>query len=149
MITTKSLSLCTLTQEQHERTCGYWFIVQDMHGPHTAFRTPESLMRWLSERGLSLTNPLPAHGEHSFQYIEGNYARRYIGSINDIESRIEDQILILDNAQYTNAYVTHEDGLRVVNIVARGNPRMVFDYCLAQAHFDSGKAGFPGVTISA
>jgi hypothetical protein len=149
MMTTKSLSLCTLTQEQHEKTCGYWYLVHESHGPHTAFRTREALMRWLSERGLALTKPLPSHGEHSFQYIEGNYARRYIRSVDDIVSCIENQILILDNAEYTDAYVTHEDGLRVVNIVTRGNPRLVFDYHLAQAHFDSGKPGFPGVTFSA
>ena len=146
---TKSLSLCTLDQEQHEKTCGYWYLIKESHGPHTAFRTRGSLMRWLRDRGLSLTKHLPSHGEHSFQYIDGNYARRYIGSIDNIQSRIEDQILILDNAEYTVAYVTHEEGLRVVNIVNRGNPRIVFDYHLAQSHYDTGENGFPGVTFAA
>lgn len=145
MLTTKSLTLSSLTQEQHERTCGYWYVVQDQHAPHTAFRTREALLGWLADRNIKLTRGLPAHGEHSFQYLEGQYARRYVGSISDIESRIEDQILILDNAEYTVGYVTHEDGIRVVNIVGRGNPRTVFDYRLAQAHQDSGKPGFPGV----
>jgi len=143
MLKTKSLTLATLTQEQHERTCGYWYIVQDMHGPHTAFRTREALYRWLHGRGLSLTADLPAHGEHSFQYIRGNYARRYVGDISQIEARIDDQILVLDNAEYTIGYVTEEDGLRVVNIVGRGNPRMVFDYRMSEAHVDSGADWLP------
>jgi len=149
MLKTKSLSLSTLTQEQHEKTCGYWYIVQDMHGPHTAFRTREALMRWLSDRGLSLTRPLPGRGEHSFQYIAGNYARRYVGDMNQIEAQIEDRILVLDNAEYTVGYITHEDGLHVVNIVGPGNSRMVFDYGLAQGHFDAGACGFPAISIFA
>ena len=149
MLITKSLSLSTLTQEQHERTCGYWYVVQDMMGPHTAFRTREALMRWLLDRGLSLTKPLPSHGEHSFQYIDGNYAKRYVGDISKIDGRIEDQILILDNAKYTIGYITHEEGLRVVNITSSGNSRTVFDYRLAQSHVDAGLPSFPLVTIPA
>ena len=145
MLTTKSLTLSSLTQEQHERTCGYWYVVQDNHAPHTAFRTREALLCWLSDRNINLTKDLPAHGEHSFQFLEGQYARRYAGSISDIEHRIEDQILILDNAEHTIGYVTHENGIRVVNIIGSGNPRIVFDYRLAQAHIDAGKSGFPGV----
>ena len=144
MFTTKSLTLATLTQEQHERTCGYWYLVQDSHTAHTAFRTREALLTWLADRNINLTQDLPAHGEHSFQYLEGQYGRRYVGSISDIESRIEDQVMVLDNAEYTVGYVTEEEGLRVVNIITRGNHRTVFDYRLAQAHVDAGKSGFPG-----
>lgn len=148
MLTTKSLTLSSLTQEQHERTCGYWYLVQDSHAPHTAFRTREALLRWLADRNIKLTRDLPAHGEHSFQYLEGQYARRYIGDESQINARLQDQILVLDNAEYTIGYVTHEDGIRVVNIVGRGNPRTVFDYRLSQAHIDAGRSGFPGVTFA-
>lgn len=145
LMKTKSLTLSTLTQEQHKRTCGYWFVVQDYGSPHTAFRTRDALLLWLGQRGLSLTDLLPAHGAFSYQQIVGQYGRRYVGDIGQIESRIEDQILILDNAEYTIGYVTHEDGIRVVNIIGRGNPRTVFDYRLAQEHIDAGKSGFPAV----
>lgn len=145
---TKSLSLSTLTQEQHEKTCGYWLIVQDYHSPHTAFRTREGFFRWAEDRGLAIEKPLPAHGEHSYQAIIGQYDRRWIGDVSDIEARIEDQILVLDNAEYTIGHVTIEDGIRVVNVIARGNPRTVFDYRTAQAHIDAGKVGFPAVAFA-
>jgi hypothetical protein len=144
---TKSLSLATLTQEQHDRTCGYWLIVQDYHSPHTAFRTCEGFFRWAEDRGLDIEKSLPAHGEHSYQTIIGQYGRRYIGDVSEIESRIEDQILVLDNAEYTIGYVTIEDGIRVINVIGRGNPRMVFDYRSSQDHIDAGKVGFPAATF--
>lgn len=145
---TKSLSLSTLTQEQHDRTCGYWLIVQDYHSPHTAFRTREGFFRWAEDRGLSIEVALPAQGEHSYQTIIGQYGRRWIADVSDIETRIEDQILVLDNVEYTIGYVTIEDGVRVINVIGRGNPRTVFDYRLSQDHIDSGNAGFPAVAFA-
>ena len=146
---TKSLSLSTLTQEQHERTCGYWYIVEDYHSPHTAFRTREALLRWLDDRNIKLTKDLPAHGEHSYQHLDGQYATRYVGGLSDIQGRIEDNIMVLHNAEYTVGYVTHEDGFRVINVISRGNPRMVFDYRIAQEYADTGKRGFPDIFIPA
>jgi hypothetical protein len=52
----------SLTPEQHERTCNYWFTVTNGATAHTAFETRAGLDRWMSERGLTLENELPTAG---------------------------------------------------------------------------------------
>jgi hypothetical protein len=52
----------SLTQEQHEKTCNYWFIVHNGAMSHTAFETRAGLDRWMSERGLALESELPEAG---------------------------------------------------------------------------------------
>jgi hypothetical protein len=63
----------SLTPEAHERTCGYWFTVTSGAMAHTAFATRAGLDRWLSERGLSLENELPAAGSPGTTRIIGEY----------------------------------------------------------------------------
>lgn len=146
----ESLTLISLTREQHEKTCGYWYLVQELCSSHTAFRTAAALFRWLEDRGLEMTKELPAHGEHSYQEIKGSYGKRYLGDRLSIsESAVEDMLMVLDNAEYTIGYVTHEDGICVVNIVSRGNPRVTFDYATARAYEDRGMPGFPGAAVYA
>lgn len=141
---TASLSLTTLTPEQHARTCGYWYTVQTFL-PHTAFRTRAALLRWLADRDLTLTQALPDHGEHSYQPLCGAYAYRYVRDCGDIESAIVDEVLTMSNGDYTVGYVTQENGIRVVNTVIPNGPRVVFDHRIARAHADAGKPGLPGV----
>lgn len=146
----ESLTLTSLTKEQHERTCGYWYLVQERHGSHTAFRTAAAVFRWLEDRCLEMTKELPEHGEHSYQEIKGSYGTRYLGDRLSIdESAVESMVMVLNNAEYTIGYVTHEDGIRVVNIVSRGNPRVTFDYATAQSYEDTGRPGFPGAAVYA
>src|SRR5438445_296985 len=71
--TYSELYACALTQEQHERTCGYWFTVTNGAMAHTAFATRAGLDRWLAERGLALEGELPAAGTWGTSRIVGEY----------------------------------------------------------------------------
>lgn len=50
--------LCCLNQEQHDRTCGYWFTVYKHSTNHTAFRLRSELEEWLKKERLELSRPL-------------------------------------------------------------------------------------------
>jgi hypothetical protein len=52
--------LSALDQEQHARTCNYWFTVTKGGISHIAFTTREQLQDWMVAEGLELTHALPA-----------------------------------------------------------------------------------------
>jgi hypothetical protein len=67
--------LCCLTEEQRLKTCGYWYTVTEKALPHTAFCNAWALRRWLWERGLRLTEPLPEkRGDPACMRIDGAYS---------------------------------------------------------------------------
>jgi hypothetical protein len=132
----------SLTREQHERTCGYWFTVT--HGPgtaHTAFATRAGLDRWLSERGLSLENDLPEAGTWGNTRIAGEYREESHGEFVSDDYRDgmgEGDFYSLrpvlatqtwSNGRITLALITEEDGIRTVHTL---NPnvktRVEFDH---------------------
>ena len=128
---TKNLRLIVLTEEQHARTCNYWYLVRsDYIHAHTAFETKHGLMRWLTERNLSLTEPLTEPGTHSVQSINGEYV-----SNSMMSKKAFDKLSpvfytrTLSNGDYTLAAITEDDGIRTVNYL---NPnvheRRIFDY---------------------
>lgn len=130
MVTTYDrLHVCRLTPEQHARTCGYWYTVQSRCTAHTAFATRAGLDRWLSERGLTLTNELPAEGD--WCEIIGSYrtdSHLCHASALDLFTGLRTRTL--SNGDYVEAVITtDEDGLRTVHTL---NPnvrnRFTFDY---------------------
>jgi hypothetical protein len=113
-----NLHVACLDPEQHERTCNYWYTVTT-HGAtaHTAFHTASDLLKWLDERGLSLSDTLPEErGTWKSIRVEGSYtSASYLNvwAFNEIEPL--ETCAVMDNAQYTLGKVTEEKGVRTVH----------------------------------
>jgi hypothetical protein len=123
------LSVCHLTPEQHERTCNYWYTVNDYATSHVAFTTRQGLDRWLTERGLTLAGDITAEG--AYCAITGTYhdAAHMILPV-DFYQIGGTLTFVMDNADYTLGIITTgDDGTRTVHHL---NPnihtRPVFDY---------------------
>lgn len=132
----------SLTQEAHERTCGYWFTVTSGACAHTAFTTRAGLDRWLSERGLALEGELPEAGTWGNTRIVGTYCAESHGDFVSDDYRdgmVEDEAwhslepvlatAALSNGDYTMALITEDaGGVRTVHTL---NPnvrtRVVYD----------------------
>ena len=130
-----NLHLITCDQDHHDRTCGYWYIVQSGAMANCAFSRRESFMQFLSERGLELTEELPSHTERSFQSIAGSYRTQMHGSYDEFFALSGTRTRTLSNGQYTVAIITQDDdGIRTVHTL---NPncrdRPVFDYAESRA----------------
>ncbi len=165
MLTTyDNLTLVTLDHFGHSRTCDYWYLVRQRAEPHTAFRTRGALLRWLDERGISLTAELPPHESHSWQELRGVYRRDLMLDHRDSAAWARDwatpgptpksetphtlaawgklqPILItreLSNGDHTEARITLDpDGIRTVYVL---NPnvreRKIFDHAESRAILD-------------
>lgn len=140
-----NLVLCSLTPEQHARTCNYWYTVTTNYSTaHTAFRTEEGLHRWLFERGLTLPGPLPARGEHGVLKIQGSYATNVLWDLKELEDLrdLDDtavQTKVMSNGEYTLGVLTKgDDGIVVVNSMnVNVHERVVYDYWSSQAEMDT------------
>jgi hypothetical protein len=154
------LHLTSLDPEQHAKTCGYWYVVRTVHFPHTAFRTRTGLERWLAERALALSQPLPVHGTWSTQTLVGTYRLDVMLDRQDLADHdfATDGALAaprtlaawqaltpvlttrdVSNGSFTEAKITLDgDGIRTVHIL---NPnvhsRVVYDYIESQILMDS------------
>lgn len=112
-----------LNAEQHLRTCGYWYLVQKITGcPHTAFATRQGLERWLEERGLKCEIPTALQpedygkGEINWAPIQGVYGKRTLWNMAEfyaLPAVIRSKTL--SNGDYVEAFITEEEGIRVVN----------------------------------
>ena len=120
------LDVICITPEQHEKTCGYWYLVQQRSTSHTAFRTKEGLLNWLNERGLKLADTLPANrGDYKVIKINGSYYDNM--TFEPLPDGVE--IKQMDNADYTRATITEYEGLNVINFQnCNVKDRKVFDY---------------------
>ena len=94
---------------------------------HTAFTTKPGLYKWLSERGLALSEPLPSKDE-TFGTVDiaGHYYDNMI--LEDLPEGLE--VKRMSNGAYTRATITrHDDGAMVINY---HNPnvqnRITYDY---------------------
>lgn len=130
-----NLHLTTCDQNHHDRTCGYWYIVQSGAMSNCAFSRRESFLQFLNERGLELTKELPNHTEPSFQSITGSYRTQMHGSYDEFFALRGIRTRTMSNAQYTLAIITtDDDGIRTVHTL---NPncrdRPVFDYAESRA----------------
>jgi len=125
------LTFISITPEQHARTCGYWYLVRQNHGPYKAFATLGAFYRWAEERGLSVdADKIPVRGEFSYQPIVGEFREeRYMDS-NAFEAIQGSETRQLDNAAYTLGKITTDaDGVRTVHYLnCNVRTRPVFDY---------------------
>jgi len=126
----KNLSLACLTPEQHAQTCGYWYCVQTDCMSWTAFATVEGLNRWLEERGLTLSEPLPPAKTHQWQTIIGEYIEASHMSYDEFYALEGKRTKVLSNAAYTMGIITtNEEGLKVVNFLnCNCKDRTVYEY---------------------
>lgn len=126
----KNLSLSCLTPEQHAQTCGYWYCVQTDCMAWTAFATVEGLNRWLDERGLSLSEPLPPAKTHQWQPIIGEYIENSHMSYDEFYALKGPRTKVLSNANYTMGIITtDENGIKVVNYLnCNCKDRTVYEY---------------------
>lgn len=129
----KRLSLVCLTQEMHEKTCGYWYCVMTEGMSHTAFATVEGLTRWMDERGLKLSEELPPAKTHQYQGLIGEYTDVCHMSYDAFYALEGKRTKILSNASYTMGIITEGENGRVINYL---NPnckdRFVYDYQTAR-----------------
>ncbi len=135
MSTRDNLHLITCDQERHDRTCGYWYLIQSRAMSCTAFARRESFLQYLNERGLSLSESMPAHTEWSSQHISGQYREQMHMSYDEFFALVGSRTRTLSNGQYTLAIITSDDdGIRTVHTL---NPnchdRPVFDYTESRA----------------
>lgn len=130
----KDLRVTVLTEDYHKETCGYWYRVTSGAMAHTAFATKQGLLRWLSERGLSLTAELTEPGVFSTQRIEGSYNRAMHMSTDDfysLPSIVETKVL--SNGQYTLGLITESEGIRTVHhLNCNVKERVEFDYWVSR-----------------
>lgn len=71
----KVYNMTQITQEYHDRTCNYWFLVYLGSSNHTAFTTAEQLTAWMEKNNLELTMPLVKVGEYQNQRLAKNESK--------------------------------------------------------------------------
>jgi hypothetical protein len=134
-----------LTEEQHERTCNYWYTVTCGATAHTAFTTHRGLERWLEERGLTLDGEMPeTRGEWATMRVIGEYRHQSHGEFSPTEADPYRMVAgdemgaivpvvttaAMSNGDYTLALIDEDgDGVRTVHTL---NPnvktRIVYDH---------------------
>ncbi|MGF6996749.1 hypothetical protein [Paraburkholderia sp. GAS32] len=124
------LTAISLDTFGHSQTCNYWYVVQQYHGPHTAFQHRENFIKWLDLLGLKLREELPAHGTHKVMWIEGTYRTQMHMSYDEFYALEGVHTRTLSNGSYTLGIVTtDEDGIKTLHSL---NPnckhRHEFDY---------------------
>lgn len=123
------LTITSLDEEGHKRTCGYWYVVQSHHLPHTAFATRESLVSWLSDLGLQAAKEIPERGTFGAIQVIGAYNRVALMSTDLPTGGVITERRTLDNAQYTRGVITEANGERTLWVSNCNVPnRPVFDY---------------------
>ena len=122
-----NLTVTHLNQEFHERTCGYWYTVQDKWTAHTAFATRAGLDQWLADRDLSIIGDIETE---LWCPIAGRYQTAMEWMPFEEFQQIEGKrIKVMCNAEWTMGIVNTEDGITTVHHL---NPnckdRPVYDY---------------------
>jgi len=115
--TYNSLSWCSLDRQQHEKTCGYWYVLQEHHGPHTAFRTREEFLAWAALYRLDLdADAVPQIGTHAYGRLSGQYRRTSHLSYDEFFAIDGERIRLMDNGEVTLGLVANDaDGTRNVH----------------------------------
>jgi hypothetical protein len=107
----------------------YWYLVTANFGAHNAFVTRAGLDRFLSERGLTLVNPIDNPGDGSF--IVGSFRRAcHITTPEEFGKIAGLHTYEMSNADWMLGIIsTDPDGIRTVHVL---NPniytRLVYDY---------------------
>lgn len=135
------LHLCSLTPEQHARTCGYWWTVTAGALAHTAFRTEHALRTWAARVGVTLPE-LPPQGEPGHWSLREVYRTTlHMGlSREQFEQIPGERFRALSNGGYTLGIAEPgADGVVTVHVM---NPnckdRPVFDFWESDAVTDTG-----------
>jgi hypothetical protein len=124
------LSFVKFDPDMRERGGNYWCGVQSDHRAFRAFRTPGSSMRWLQERGLTLSEPVTEESPYSYQRLIGSYREALHCSYDVFYSLVGTRTREMSNGSYTMAIITNdEDGLRTVHTLnCNCADRPVYDY---------------------
>lgn len=129
--TNDKLTWRSLDPEQHERTCGYWYLVKQDNYAHTAFRTREAFLAWAALYNLTVdADAVPLAGTYAYGRISGQYRRTahigvarnthvagdYVGGYDEFFALEGDRIRLTDNGEITLGIVTTDaDGIRNVH----------------------------------
>lgn len=124
----RNMQVTALNEEQHERTCGYWYTVTCGATAHTAFATRAGLQRWMTERGLALAGELPeVTGEWATMPVIGEYYSMSHGRFvpdhdhmmvaDDAWYALQPAIItaVMSNGSYTLGIITEKSGVRTVH----------------------------------
>lgn len=138
--TMENMYLSALSDDQHARTCGYWYTVTTYGGtPLTAFRTKAACLAWLERFGLTIDGALPDPSKTGGFRVTGSFARishMEPDALDTIEGR---PTLCMDNGAYTLGIVeTDADGVRVLHHLNCNVPRKTFDHAAARKAEDAG-----------
>ena len=109
-----------LTEEQHARTCNYWYTVTTGSMAHVAFNQKDSLLRWMFERGLTFETPMPeTQAEYWTGKINGYYwdnCEMFAPATWHNLSGVLAEIVVMSNGDWTDGKITrHPNGALVVN----------------------------------
>lgn len=127
-----NLTVIAFDERLHARSCNYWYAVQNNHAAHTAFETRAGLLRWLSDRGLSVNEAeLPVAPAWGWVNVTGKYVAAHHLSYDAfyaLPAIMETKVM--SNGDYTLGRITADaDGVRTVhelNVNCKHRP--VFDY---------------------
>lgn len=126
----------SLTEERHQQTCGYWYVVSSGAMSHTAFANRDHLITWLEDRGLSMLGELSMAGTSSCVAVEGHYILASHLSYDNFMSLDGKRIRMLDNGEYTLGVITEDDeGVSTVHHLNCNLNRMVYDYAESRKLF--------------
>lgn len=105
-----------LTQEQHARTCDYWYLVQTYGGTsHTAFRDRDQLQTWAANRGIKLPELNQPKGEFFCVKVPGSYSECSYLDKQHFDAIKGKHIYKLSNGEMTDGTISDENGHKVVN----------------------------------
>lgn len=137
--THEKLLLNCLNQEQHERTCGYWYtITADGSTPYTAFRTREALEFFLNLHGLKLKEPIPDEiGTWAWTPIEGKTREIMHGNVSEMPGK-GTRVLHMSNGDYTVGIAEEDKEGVIIHFLGPNSTRAVFDPQMGRAHQDAG-----------
>jgi len=117
-----NLRVCHLNEER-QKLIGYKFTVTEGATSHTAFRYRSSLLRWLDQRGLDLTEDLE---EGECQKIVGKYKSHMHLSYADFYQHFDSahHTKLLSNGKWTLGLITtDDDGIKTVHHL---NPNCIY-----------------------
>lgn len=122
----RNLTVCRLTKEHHDRTCGYWYTVQSSWTALTAFESRDSLDLWLGQFGLVLDGELNNPGD--WCKINGVYRVEYcLESADQFLKRPGARVRRMSNGDYTVGIIRRDtDGARTV-MVHHGPDKIILD----------------------
>lgn len=124
------LYLYTLDLEGNKKFAPYWYLLHRGAFSYKAFVHRASLLRWLEERGLTLSEPLPEHGSSRQLKVVGTFREVAHSDAHSFSLIQGSETRQLNNGDYTKAIITTDgDGVNTVHYMHPSNDsRIVYDY---------------------